>query len=137
MLIARIWFVFSGLLLLTNCAGQPDLSKYALADGSAVQDFTPVQRLAKPRTHLSTRPRMTSGQTPKPVAPVQSADLTSTVGTARSSSVQPLRPSVEPVRSSIAPLPVLMRPLPYVDQLAKDDKEDQYLALKTKICRGC
>ena len=138
MQIARLWFICSSLLLLANCAVQPDLSQYALAEGSVAQgDFIPPQRVAKTQAALSQDPHFARRQTPKPIAPVQSADLTSTLGVARSSLAQTPRPSIEPVRSSIAPSPVSMAPLSYVEQLAKDDKEDQYLAQKTKICRGC
>ena len=138
MLVARLLFVCSSLLLLANCAGQPDLSQYALANPQAALDLTPGQRSPKTLAQLSTRPHLAKRHTPKPTVQVQSADLTSSVAPLRSSPVvESSRPSVEPVRSSIAPTPVSKAPLSYVEQLAKDDKEDQLLAVKTKICRGC
>ena len=136
MLVARFVLVLSSSLLLANCAGQ-DLATYALADRNAAQDFTPNEpQFEKTQAQLAARPHLAKKQVPEPTAPVQSADLTSSVAPLQAS-VEPPRPSVEPVRSSIAPLPVSRAPLSYVEQLAKDDKEDQYLAQKTKICRGC
>lgn len=138
MFVAHHLFICSVLLLLlANCAGQPDLSQYALADHSAAQGFTLP---AKTQVQLSARTHLAKRHTPKPTVPVQSADLTSSVVPLRSPSSEELSrpsPSVESVGSSIAPTPVSMAPLSYVEQLAKDDKEDQLLAVKTKICRGC
>jgi hypothetical protein len=137
-LIARLLFGCSSLLLLANCAGQPDLSQYSLTGPRAAQEFAPSERSPKTLAQLSERPHPAKTHTPQPTAPVQSADLTSSVAPSRSPpAVESSRPSVEPVRSSIAPTPVSMAPLSYVEQLAKDDKEDQLLAVKTKICRGC
>ena len=138
MLIARLLFVCSSLLLLANCAGQPDLSQYALTGPRAAPDFAPNERSPKTLAQLSDRPHLAKRHTPKPTAAVETADLTSSVTPLRSPpAVESLRPSVELVRSSVAPTAVSMAPLSYVEQLAKDDKEDQLLAVKTKICRGC
>jgi hypothetical protein len=134
--VSRHLFIFSVLLLLlANCVRQPDLSQYALADQIAAQGFVPP---AKMQAQLSARNHLAKRHTPKPTVPVQSADLTSSVAPLRSSSSVDLpRPAVESVRSSMAATPVSLAPLSYVEQLAKDDKEDQLLAVKTKICRGC
>jgi hypothetical protein len=147
-IIARIIFVVWCGSLLANCAGQVDLTKYALvkqdgvlrtgqmASTDAAHDGTP------PRTVAAGSPASYVGRATENDFDYLQNDLDDARGATdsdgasthvRRHTMRAAMTVAEPATSSTPSAP----PSKFLETLAEDDTENRILKSKTIICRGC
>jgi hypothetical protein len=147
--IVRTAFVLLTLLLLANCAAQIDPAKYALAEGDKPVRATYSQR------HFAKTDIDYDGRISRATPDVSKVDIgkptAGDVGLSRKDLHQePIIPGAEETDAGFGRHTVraAMRSVQpkdsspaansrFLETLAKDDRENQLLKLKTNICRGC
>jgi len=144
--IVRIAFVPLTLLLLANCAGQPDPAKYALAKrDTAVRTSFDKRHLAKRDGGIfratSDVPKIGIGKSGRDAVVTPSRVHTHEIRETRDAEKDgkgfgnQTIPASMTVDRSTSPYPA-PKDGSFLEGV-KDDKENQLLKLKTNICRGC
>ena len=146
----RVAFVLLTVLLLANCAAQPDMAKYALAKrDTAARTSLDKRRLAKRDTDYDGGISIATSDVPKidigksdrdgagPPARLHAYESRITRGAdkvVKGFDSQTVRASMTVGQSTYSyPAP---KDGSFLEGV-RDDKENQLLKLKTNICRGC